>query len=76
MVPDRIIASLHRWTERRIRPGGFLSAVLRNDLKEACARADAESAENLHAIVSYCYQHLPAMCWGSDERFEAWRDGK
>lgn len=53
-------------------PGHFLLAVLCNDLKGACARADEE---NRHALFQYVYvltNYAPAGCWGSREAVQAW----
>ena len=35
-----MIGGLERWIDHHIEPGDFLCAVLENDLKEACGRAD------------------------------------
>ena len=37
--------------------GGFLDAVLRNDLMDAMNRADRWSAINLHIICKFLYNH-------------------
>jgi hypothetical protein len=52
--------------------GGFLKAVISNDLFSAVALADSE---NMNLIGFYCrflYNHAPSPCWGSRERYEAW----
>ncbi len=53
MIPDRFIESLRGYKEPGWEPGGFLTAVLSNDLRESIARADAEAAAALPAIVRY-----------------------
>jgi hypothetical protein len=52
--------------------GGFLRAVICNDLKEAVGSADAENLANLPAFVSYFYNEAPAVCWGSEDMMNAW----
>lgn len=37
--------------------GGFLDAVLRNDLMDSMNRADKWSATNLHIICKFLYNH-------------------
>jgi len=37
MVPEHTIGSIDRYIDQRIEPGGFLRAVLENNLKEAMA---------------------------------------
>jgi len=56
-------------------PCRFLIAVLGNDLRGACSAADDDNRQNLFDVVSYCYNHLPARCWGSPERVETWIAG-
>lgn len=52
--------------------GGFLTAVLENDLKEAFGRADDQCTRNMRDIVAYCYNKLPIGCWGSPEAVSEW----
>jgi hypothetical protein len=71
-IPELTMEALRRYVECRIRPGGFLVAVLSNDLFEAIGRADAENLEALPAIVGYIHGELPGGCWGSPERYHDW----
>lgn len=64
--------SLKRWIEFGRLPGHFLQAVLKNDLKEACMRADDENIANLPAYAAYLYVEAPAGCHGSPEQVKAW----
>ncbi len=54
------------------KPGSFTTAVLENDLKEACARADNTNRHRIFEIVGFIYNHLPSLCWGSPERVTTW----
>jgi hypothetical protein len=72
---DHIIPSLRRYADNHIPTGGFLQAVLENNLSEACARADSNNRTLLFEIVSYCYNELPGGCWGSPERVQLWLGG-
>lgn len=74
MLPERMRGGVERYIERGIEPGDFLSAVIRNNLKEAVGRADDENANLLAVYVRYFYSHAPYQCWGSPERFKAWID--
>ena len=71
-LPFQIISGLKRYIEERIKPGHFLTAVIRNDLSEAFGRADHECLTNLPAIVAYFYNEAPSACWGSPEKMEKW----
>lgn len=66
------IASLLRYRDERIPTGGFLRAVLENDLNSSFAHADRENRESLHDIVQFCRSELPALCWGSPAKVHDW----
>lgn len=65
-----IIDSLERYSKHGIETGGFLRAVLENNLMEAVARADMENRKNIHSICTYIYNNLPHEIWGSFEKVE------
>lgn len=69
---DDDLAPLVRYVEHGIEPGSFLTAVLENDLAEACARADMHNRRKLYEWVYYIYNECPGECWGSPEKVEAW----
>ena len=71
-APPQIIDGIRRYVDERIPPGGFLTAVLENDLKEAFGRADDGNIAAMFGIVAYCYNEIPGVCWGSPERVKAW----
>jgi len=73
-IPERMMPGLKMWIEHGKSPGGFLRAVLENDLIEALRRADDENLANLPAFVAYLYNEAPALCWGSAEKVKAWPD--
>lgn len=72
VIPARMLPGLRRWIEQGIVPGEFLQAVLRNDFRAACERADDKNARILPAYVIYLYNEAPAACWGSLEKVNAW----
>jgi hypothetical protein len=74
-IPDRMMGGIQRWIDNRIPPGDFLTAVICNDLRKACGRADDENLRNLPAYVGYFYNEAPSTCWGSPEKFAAWAAG-
>jgi hypothetical protein len=71
-VPAHMIGGIDRYVEHHIEPGGFLRAVLENNLKEALGRADMENRYALFDIVSYIYNECPFQCWGSPEKVGLW----
>lgn len=73
-IPIYMREGLVNWCTRGVPPGGFLTAVLSNDLREACARADSTNQHCLFAYVQFLYMHAPAGCWGSPEKVRAWAE--
>ena len=69
--PD-VLDSLKRYIEHGIPTGGFLEAVLSNDLREAIGRADDYNMRTLPEIVSWIYNEAPSGCWGSPKRVTEW----
>ena len=53
-------------------PGGFLTAVLSNDLIDAVTRADSENILALPELVKYIYWHCPRKCWGNTNAVDEW----
>lgn len=65
-------SSIDRYVEHGILTGGFLQAVISNDLREAMGRADEGSRQIVFQIVSYLHNDVPAGCWGSPGRWDEW----
>jgi hypothetical protein len=72
MLPEHMKGAMKRYLEDGIEPGGFLYAVLTNDLKMAVAQADHINIRLIPEIVSYCYNCIPAPAWGSVMKVEKW----
>ena len=68
-------AGLERYVEHGVMPGGFMSAVLRNDMKNAFRYADDENAQNMANIMQWIECNLPIRCWGSASRVAVWTCG-
>ena len=64
--PDNIKESILAYVQGRP-TGGFLEAVLSNDLMQAVMRADTVNREYLPAILSFVYENVPGYMWGSPE---------
>jgi hypothetical protein len=71
-VPQDIIDSLNRWRDHGIQPGGFLTAVLRNDLKGAVNRADENNMHIIPDIVFVLYNDYPSAMSGYEEVMRDW----
>jgi len=71
-VPQHLRDGLVRYVADGILPGGFLQAVLANDLKWAVHRADPRSLATLPLLVWFLTDHAPSNAWGSREKVLAW----
>ena len=71
-IRESVVAALIAYAERRRPVGDFLTAVLRNDLRDTIGRADDENLAALLYIVRFVYQELPSGCWGSREKIKVW----
>lgn len=71
-----LVDGIKNYYEFGIPPGDFLTAVICNDLREACARADHVNRHLLFEIIQWFYWEAPAGTWGSKEVFAKWCLGK
>lgn len=71
-VPEGLVDGLCLYMVLGVIPGGFLTAVLSNNLMEAFARADLTSRAAMFNIVSFIYNECPAGAWGSKEHVLEW----
>jgi hypothetical protein len=69
-----LVETLINWVCHKLEPGGFVTAVLTNNLFDAVGRADSHNKGQLPLIVSFIYNHLPSGSFGSPEVMEQWRD--
>lgn len=71
-IPAHMLESLTRYIRHGLPVGDFLTAVLSNDLSEACGRADDNNLANLPAYAAYLYNEAPSPCHGSRAKVDAW----
>ncbi len=69
-IKPALAEGLIGWIIHGHMPGGFLTAVLENDLAEAATRADR--TQPLWDLVIFLSMHAPKPCWGSKEKVTAW----
>ena len=72
-IPDHMRASVKRYLEEGGEVGGFLMAVLCNNLSGAFARADQTNREALGDWVSWLWNDCPSDAWGSLAEVRAWQ---
>lgn len=71
-IPSHMHEPLLRYITEHSPVGGFLTAVLTNDLKEACMRADDQNLFVIPVFIGYLYNYAPSLCWGSQEQVKKW----
>lgn len=71
-VPESLWDGLVEYIVTRRHTGHFLEAVLANDLKEACGRADNDNRVRLYDIVFFLYNYAPGGCWGTPAKVKNW----
>lgn len=60
------------YIEEGILPGGFLTAVLENDMVGAAGRADNFNKERLLDYSAWLANDIPAAAWGSRDVVRQW----
>lgn len=75
-IPERTLKAIDDFAHEGTEPGGFVRAVLSNNLRDSFAFADSENRAALSRIVVYCFNEVPEICWGNPERVSAWIDFK
>lgn len=72
LIPEHMRGAIRRYYFDGISPGGFLTAVLENNLMEALSRADDENRNALPAYGTFLYNYVPAESYGSPAKVDAW----
>lgn len=72
VIPEATREAMVEYVENRREPGGFLSAVICNNLINAVGRADKHNLLVLKEIVQWFYNVAPSCCFGSPEKMSSW----
>ena len=72
IIPENIRDGMVAYIEDGVVPGSFLSAVLENNLCKSFLTADYANKPRLLDIVTYLYNYVPSLCWGSKEKVDLW----
>lgn len=72
MVRPDTLDHLDAYAQAGVPVGGFLEAVLTNDLMRAVSNADQGNHLALREICWYVYNELPGPCHGSPEAYWRW----
>jgi len=66
-LPQHIREDFRMYIEQGIPQGGFMTALLSNNLKETFARADERNRTYVADYVTFLYWSVPSNIWGSEE---------
>ena len=72
-IPKHMVDSIQRYIEMGASVGGFLTALLSNDLSLTFGRADETNRAAINGWVTFLWNEAPAGCWGSQEKVAAWQ---
>jgi len=75
-IPVHMHEGIELWVREGIEPGGFLTAVLCNDLMGAAGQADIINRGKLFNYCEFLHNYAPSGCFGSKAKFVAWREQK
>lgn len=71
-IPDHMVSHLEDYVWDGVEPGGFLSAVLENNLVQAYSRADDENARAMEHWARVLYNQVPMAAWSSKDKVSKW----
>jgi hypothetical protein len=71
-VPAPLHDGLLEYFAARRPVGSFLTAVLANDLSQACMRVDHDNRYYLVEIARFLVFYVPSTAWGSAAAVDAW----
>ncbi len=71
-LPEHMQDAARGYIEEGLHPGGFLLAVLENNLVDAFGRADDVNRVSLSAWTSWLMWDIPANAWGSKDKIKAY----
>ncbi len=76
LIHPCIKKALENYAEHGIPTGGFLAAVISNDLMTAVGRADNQNIRVLRSICGFVHNELPSGSHGSREIYKNWIEAK
>ena len=67
-----LLESVRIFVEVGVPVGDFLTAALSNKFVEAATGADEGNQHRLYHYAILFYNGIPAQCWGTEEKVQAW----
>lgn len=72
LIPDHMHGAIKRYILNGMQPGGFLTALLSNDLMGAMRKGDDDNLRALADWGRFLYNYVPSGSYGSVTNFNAW----
>jgi hypothetical protein len=72
ILPEHMREEMQGYMEHGIPTGDFLYAILCNDFVRALGHADSINTARIVDYAKFLYSEAPQICWGSEERVNAW----
>jgi len=73
-IPLVTFNGLERYVIKGIRPGGYLNAVICNNLFQALGQADQHNRHAIGTLATFINSKCPAACFGNPELVQDWID--
>lgn len=71
-LPAHMWEGTRLYIEEGIMTGGFLTAVMENDLVSSIGQADHINIRSMQEWTIFLYNEAPFGCWGSKKRVKSW----
>lgn len=72
-IPERMRPGIRDYLVHGHPAGGFLTAIITNDLRGSFERADWENQQIILNYLKFFYNHAPSPAWGSKAKYDEWR---
>ena len=72
LIPSHMMTSLRLYVDEGQRVGGFLMALLSNDLAKTMYRADDVNIDLIFLYIQYLTWKCPYASYGSPQKVEDW----
>jgi hypothetical protein len=76
LLPEHMREGARLYIEQGVEPGGFMTAVLCNNLVDAFGKADDINTLYMANWVRWFYNECPSNAWGSRDKINNWILGK
>jgi hypothetical protein len=71
-IPAHMHQGMDYYVKHHITPGGFLFAMLANQLELAAGKADETNRNLMHNYLSFFRECLDPEIWGTPEKVQSW----